>query len=106
MECPSCGSRRVERRPPSQISPHPGYRCRNCGTLMRARGTLFLYLGVLALGCGFFALLVGLLISGEAGLPQLVGPPLLGVICAVYSIRQLVRPVPRKTRDDERDEDD
>ena len=107
MKCPSCGSRRVERRPPSQISPHPGYHCRNCGLLMRGRGMLFVYLVVLAIGCGFFGLFVVLLAHGEVGLLQIGVPPIIGAICAVYSVRQLMRPGPRETReDDDEDVDD
>ncbi|MBN9119696.1 MAG: hypothetical protein J0I06_11160 [Planctomycetes bacterium] len=105
MKCPSCGSRRVERRPPSQISPHPGYHCRNCGLLMRGRGMLFLYLIVLAVGCGFFGLFVFFLARGEVALWQIGTAPIVGAICAVYSVRQLMRPLPRRTRDDEDDDD-
>lgn len=104
MECPSCRSRRVERRPPSQISPHPGYRCRNCGLLMRGHGMAFLYVVVLAIGCALFAVLAVLLANGDAGLPQILGTPLLGAVCSIYAIRQLMRPVPHQTREDE-DED-
>lgn len=94
IECPSCGSSRVERRP-SQISPRPGYRCRNCGTLMRERGTLFLYIIVLAIGCGF----AGVFVYGVAN--EIITPDrfvyaLIGAICAVYSIRQMMRPLPRR----------
>ena len=105
MRCPSCGSRRVERRPPSQISPHPGYRCRNCGLLMRGRGMALLYVVVLLIGCGLFAVLAVLLAIGEAGLPQILGTPLLGAICSAYAIRQLLRPVPLRSHEDE-DEDE
>lgn len=106
MECPVCGSRRVEPRPPSQISPRPGYYCRNCGTLMRDGGMLVVYLAILALGCAFVALFLWLLATGEAGPPQFV-MPILAAVCVVYSVRQLLRPVPRRTRDrDDEDEDD
>jgi DNA-directed RNA polymerase subunit RPC12/RpoP len=104
LECPSCGSRRVERRPESQISPHPGYRCRNCGRLMRGRGTLFMYAGVLVIGGGFVALFVYLLASGQADWPQIFGTWIIGAICAVYSIRQLMRPTPIRVSDEEEDE--
>jgi hypothetical protein len=106
MRCPSCSSRRVARRPPSQISPHPGYHCRNCGTLMRAPGMWFLYVLVLLVGCGFFGLFVILLVNGEVAIWQIGAPPIIGAICAVYSIHQLMRPVPRRTRDDEDEDED
>jgi hypothetical protein len=112
MECPRCDSDRVERLPPSEISPYPGYRCRDCGTLMRSRGTLPLYLIVLFVGCAFLIGFIVLLASGEVGFVLPGGSVIIGTICAVYSIRQILRPVPRPTRhhdeddDDENDEDD
>ena len=105
LECPSCGSRRVVPRPHSQISPRPGYECRNCGTLMRDRGMLIVYLGVLMMGCAFVALFLWLLASGDAGLPQFV-TPVIAAVCVVYSVRQLMRPVPRRVREREGDEED
>jgi hypothetical protein len=101
LECPSCRSPQVERLPPSQISPRPGYRCGGCGALLRERGTLPIYLLVLAIGCGFVGLFVYLLATGHAG-PERFVTPLIGGICAIYSIRQLMRPVPqRRARDTE-----
>jgi hypothetical protein len=73
---------------------------------MRAPGMLFLYLVVLAVGCGFFAVFVVLLAHGEMAFWQVGTPPIIGSICAVYSIRQLMRPVPRRTREDEEDDED
>jgi DNA-directed RNA polymerase subunit RPC12/RpoP len=57
VECPKCGSIRVERLPPSQISPKPGYRCNNCGLKMRSTGMLLVYVFVL----------FGAFNSGDAG---------------------------------------
>lgn len=106
LQCPACGSRRVAPRPPSQISPRPGYECRNCGTLMRDRGMLVVYLGVLLMGCAFVALFAWFLASGDAGPPQFV-TPVLAAVCVVYAVRQLMRPVPKRERDeDDEDEDD
>jgi hypothetical protein len=108
MECPRCNSSRVERRPPSQISPYPGYECRKCGLLMRSRGTLPLYLIVLFVGCAFLIGFIVLVVSGEVGFVLPGGSVVIGTICAAYSIRQIVRPVPRPSRehDDEDDEDE
>ena len=69
MECPRCASAEVERLPPSQISPHPGYKCRACGVKMRAPGMLFPYLVVLALGVGLSGLFLYLLLGGEGDQP-------------------------------------
>jgi hypothetical protein len=67
----------------------------------------FLYAIVLLVGCGFFGLFVILLVNGEVVIWQVGVPPILGAICAAYSIRQLMRPVPQPTReDDEEDEDE
>lgn len=101
MECPRCGSTRVERLPPSQISPHPGYKCGECGVVMRASKMLVPYLIVLALGAGLFGLFLFLLLGGEGDHPMplkglwLAG---LGLVCSGYSIMQLMRPVPRRNR--------
>jgi hypothetical protein len=65
---------------------------------------LFLYLAVLVIGCGFFALFVILLVNDEVGPFEAGMLPIVGAICAVYSARQLMRPVPRQTS--EEDEDD
>jgi hypothetical protein len=73
---------------------------------MRAPGMLFLYVVILILGCGFFGLFAVLLANGEVGLLEVGVPPIIGAICAVYSIRQLMRPVPRQTREDEDEDED
>ena len=73
---------------------------------MRGRGMLFLYVVVLIVGCGFFGLFVVLLANGEVGLLQVGVPPIIGAICAVYSVRQIMRPVPRQTREDDDEDDD
>jgi hypothetical protein len=53
MECPKCESTKVERLPPSPISPHPGYRCGECGTKLRAPGMLVAYIAVLVVKTAF-----------------------------------------------------
>jgi hypothetical protein len=73
---------------------------------MRGRGTAFLYVVVLLVGAGLVALFLGLLASGQAGWPQIFGTWIIGAICAVYSIRQLLRPVPIRIDDDEDEDDD
>jgi hypothetical protein len=95
LACPICGSPHVEPRPPSRISPYPGYHCRDCGALMRAPGTLPLYLFIVLLGSGFVGLFAYLSKAGEAG-PWHAETPLIALVCVVYSLRQLWRPVPSK----------
>jgi ribosomal protein L37AE/L43A len=100
-ECPNCDSRNVVRRPPSQISPHPGYVCRDCGTVMRARGMAVVYLAVLLIAIGFLSLFGYLASIGEFKVGN-AWKPILAVVCAGYSIRQLFRPVPKRVElDDE-----
>src|ERR1041385_3546168 len=60
LECPYCGSDQVKRLPPVKIalfdnqpiSAYTSYQCGECGKKMRARGSLVVYLFVLALGIG------------------------------------------------------
>lgn len=101
MNCPKCDSPNVTKLPPSQITPKPGYRCEDCGAKLRAPGTAIMYLFVMAIGVAMFVLIGGLFVSGEMNgrIPLkafwIAG---IGVICAVYSVSQLVRPVPRDDR--------
>jgi DNA-directed RNA polymerase subunit RPC12/RpoP len=102
MECPQCGSPNIERLPPSQISPHPGYRCSACGKLMRAPGMLFLYLAVLVIGVGLGGLFL-LLVLGDAEerIPlRAIWLAGAGLLCAGYAVMQLARPVPRQKKHD------
>jgi len=104
MECPRCASERVERLPPSGITPHPGYRCGACGVVMRAWGMWFPYLVVLALGSGLVGLFLFMLFDRTRSDPMplrafwLIG---LGLVCAGHAVLQLMRPVPRRCRSDD-----
>ena len=104
MECPKCRSARVEKFPPNQISPRPGYRCRNCGAKLRDPGMGFVYLAVLALGSalGGFHLYFTLWYEHDEPKPLqglwLAG---LGSVCAGYSLAQLMRPKPRRASERE-----
>src|SRR5262245_24223172 len=92
-ECPRCGSARVERLRADGISPHPGYRCGNCGVKMRARGMALVYVVVLIL----VSLVVCLILAAlreEEGPWGAVYPLGLWLTCAGYSLWQLARPVP------------
>jgi hypothetical protein len=101
LECRRCASVRIEKLPPSSISPHAGYKCGECGTIMRAPQMLFPYLIVFMLGTGLASLFIYLMLGyqGDHGMPArgfwLFG---LGLICAWYALRQLTRPAPRKRR--------
>ena len=99
MECAKCGSYQVDRLPPSQITPHPGYRCGDCGLKMRAPGMLPLYLLVIVLGGGFAALVIYLALGGE-GDKQMPAKGIwfagVGIFCVGYALMQIARPVPRR----------
>ena len=101
MECPNCGSAQVKLLPPSQISPHPGFRCADCGILMRSRGMQFIYVVAFLLGLAFFAGAVAArFFLEEIGLPiRAIALGIAGVAVAVNSVRQIARPVPRRSRD-------
>jgi peptidoglycan/LPS O-acetylase OafA/YrhL len=62
---------------------------------MRERGTLFLYIIVLAIGCGFAGAFVYGVATGIIT-PDRFVYALIGAICAVYSIRQIIRPLPKR----------
>jgi hypothetical protein len=98
LECRKCGSAKVEKLPPNGISPRPGYVCKECGAKMRAPGMLVPYVVVLVLGVGVAGLFLSPLFGG--GDKELLVQGLwfvgVGLICAGYSLRQIVRPVPRR----------
>jgi hypothetical protein len=98
MECPKCGSSQIERLPPSQISPHPGYRCNNCGAKMRSSGMLFVYLFTMLLGLAFCGVAAYVLLDSDGG-----GRPVktgwlgvVGLVVSGYSAVQIARPTPRR----------
>src|SRR5438132_2235077 len=98
MKCPRCDSSDVQRLPPSQITPRPGYQCNDCGVKLRAPGTLPLYLTAVLLGGGLIAL-VAYVALGGAGARKMpaggYGLGAMGLVCAGYALMQLARPVPR-----------
>src|SRR5688500_5888704 len=98
MKCPKCGSTTVEKLPPSQISPHPGYRCNGCELKMRSHGMVFVYLFTLLFGLALCILCVTLLVVTEGSERPLKMLWLggVGVIVAGYSVAQIMRPVPLK----------
>jgi DNA-directed RNA polymerase subunit RPC12/RpoP len=98
MECPKCGSSSVERLPPSQISPHPGYRCNNCGIKMRSHGMLFVYIFTFVVGAALCFLCGWLLVEAGGGdRPiRVAWLGVIGIVVAGYSVMQIFRPVPRR----------
>src|SRR5262245_27785344 len=113
MECPKCKSRRVEALPPNQISPRPGYLCRNCGAKLRDPKMGCVYVVVLALGLVLGAVCLGtILIVAEDWGAKLGRIGFLGMclLCSGYAVAQLMRPTPRRTpkreSEDDEDEDD
>ena len=104
MECPKCSSNQVERLPPSQISPKPGYRCNNCGLKMRSSGMLVVYVFILFIGLAFFLVaLYATLDDGDRILDALAYGQ-IGLVVAGYSLLQIARPVPRRTPETEETE--
>jgi hypothetical protein len=83
------------------ISPHPEYVCENCGKKMRAPGSLITYMVALLLGGAVAVLFVvvglqrddlnlqGFLLAG------------LGLVCCGYSFLQLMKPTPRRRKNDD-----
>ena len=106
MECPRCGSEKVERLPPSKISFHPGYLCENCGIKMRSHGMLFVYFCTFLLGSVFLAMAIVLVVGVVQGeqTPRLsiISMAVGGVIGVGYSAMQIVRPVPLRTWDSDK----
>jgi len=96
MECPKCESSQVVRLPPSQISPHPGYRCTDCGLKMRESGMLFVYIIVLVIGLAVGGLFVSMAIARENDNFPYRGLWLAGagLVVAGYSAMQIARPAP------------
>ena len=109
MECPKCDSDRVEELPPNQISPRPGYRCRNCGAKLRdpKMGCVYFVVLALALVLGAVAL-VTLVIAEEDWGAKLGRIGFLGMclVCSGYAVAQLMRPTPRRTSDRESDDEE
>ena len=101
MECPKCQSTKVERLPPSQISPRPGYRCKDCGIKLRAPGTYVVYLVLLLIGLSFLVGAGYALLEMEGGNRPIrvlwLGGT--GLIVAGYSAMQLARPTARSTNE-------
>lgn len=109
LQCAACKSARVTLAPADGISPHPGYRCLECGA--RMRGMTFQFVLAILLGIGLLAVASGLVpIFGDERDPRIVslvrspvGPwsavftiplYLLGIGCFA---RQLIRPSPGRS---------
>lgn len=103
IECPRCGSPEVERIPRNQIDPFRRYLCVNCGVKMRTCGSLFPYLVVLMLGLAIFAMFVYLALGFEGEQRMSIGSfglAGLGLVCAAYSLVQIMRPIPVRNKPD------
>jgi hypothetical protein len=95
MVCPCCRSNLVRRLPANSISPQPAYKCDDCGRRLRARGTFFIYMVIALIGLTFPALLVWMALEGdEDRVLQMAYLGAVGVVVAIYSIVQLLRPAP------------
>jgi hypothetical protein len=96
VKCPRCGSPAVERLPPNQISPRPGYRCRDCGSKLRSPGTYVVYLVVLLISLsGVVGIGYAMVEFGGADRPfRMLWLAGVGLVVAGYSAVQLSRPTP------------
>ncbi len=110
MECPKCGSSQVERLPPSQISPKPGYRCNDCGSKLRSPGMYVVYLAILLIGltCVVGSIFAMVTLDGTDRPFRVLWLAGAGAVVAGYSAMQLARPAPlnRRVEDPAEESDD
>lgn len=97
MECPRCNSTEVARLPPSQISPHPGYHCQQCGLKMRSHGMFYVYLFFLLFGLVVSAIpvIVFLIFGEDEKVLKTSWLLVAGLVVCGYSAMQIARPTPR-----------
>ncbi|HEX4608580.1 MAG TPA: DUF4339 domain-containing protein [Urbifossiella sp.] len=96
LYCPGCGSDRLDRLARNDVSPFRGYRCGGCGRRLRDRGSLPVYLAVLAVGAAVAA--AGGAAAGEEGVGRGVAVGVIGVACAGYAAVELTRRTPSTAR--------
>ena len=96
--CPRCGSHRLVRLAKNDVSPFPGYRCGGCGRRLRERGSLIVYLTVLAIGLVFVFGAVTNMNRTEKGsdLVKAIGLGVASLVCVGYAAVESMRPAPRK----------
>jgi hypothetical protein len=97
--CPRCESKEVVRLPNDGVSPHPGYKCNGCGVRMRPNGSTIVWVAMVLIGIGVTAFCVLPLFNIVEADRVFVVLPIIGVVVAIYSIRQLFRPTPRLVED-------
>ncbi len=98
MRCAKCGAEGVERLPPNSFSRNPGFRCPQCGAVMRPPGSGLFYGGLIALGIAFVALgvILAVAFAEEGGRAWQAGAlfGVLGLAAAGWSVAQLRLPTP------------
>ena len=92
--CPYCDSFEVIRLPKSEVSPHPGYRCDDCGLIMRPNGSGIMYVVGMILSIGVIALAIFAISDPGAGGIR-IGLPVAGIVVFCYSLRMMLRPTPK-----------
>lgn len=111
LACPRCQAAQVTALRPNGITPKPGYRCLACNT--RMRGGTGVYLFAALLGIGLLTVAAGALAPFKDSLAvdnirSLVLAPMgpgstfialpLYLFVVGFSVRELVRPGPRRIR--------
>ena len=101
--CARCDSSEIRELPKDQISPYPSFECRDCGFMMRPRGSGFMYSVVLVIGVALFAGSTAVFWAKLDADRFPIGVAIASVIVISYCIRQLVRPVVRRSQSNSSD---
>lgn len=100
LSCPKCRCPDVERLPSNAVTPHPGYRCVQCG--LRMRGMTWTYILVIVLGVALLTVAVGLVKifsddrDGQLQNYVLYSLP-LSILVVGFSVFQLLKPRPARS---------
>lgn len=94
--CARCDSSEIRELPKDQVSPYPSFECRDCGLMMRPRGSGLMYSVVLVIGIALFAGSTAVFWAKLDTDRFPIGVAIASVIVISYCVRQLVRPVVRR----------
>ena len=97
--CPMCASRNLKSIGSNGIEPDAGYTCQDCSQTLRKRGSAWFYIFMLVLGLVIWPVGIGFLIFGgiafSVRLLLMGGIAFVGgLVCFVYAVRRLTKPVP------------
>lgn len=99
LYCPTCASDKLKSIGSNGIEPDAGYTCQDCLQILRKRGSGWFYIFMLCLGLVIWPVGIGLLILDGIGMSVrtlvMGGIGFIGgLICFVYAVRRLTKPVP------------